>query len=60
MIIKQKMFGIVATAVLSMFALVQSAGAMQVAVDGVKDGMDNYTGSFTTTWYNVHKTEDSI
>jgi hypothetical protein len=59
--IKQMKFEIVATAVLSVFAFVQSAGAMGIVeVDGVRDGMDNYTGSFTTTWYNGHKTEDSI
>ena len=62
MIVKQKKLAILSTAVLSVFAFVQSAGAMgvPVEVDGVKDGMDNYDSSFTTTWYNGHKTEDSI
>ena len=66
MIAKQKKLAILSTAVLSAFTFVQSAGAMGIVeVDGVMDGMDDYSvasggGSFTTTWYNGHKTEDSI
>ena len=46
-------------AILAVMA-VGTANAAAVTVDGVKDGNDSYTDSFTANWINGHKTADSI